>query len=108
MANKLKFSPLKSAVVALILWIFSFFIGQIMPLVVILFLAITIVAGFQRSAAVQILGSIESGKTKVSWDWTDWGGLILLILIIAALIKGINPVELIKIIKPFFSSSAVK
>lgn len=95
--SKIKFSVFRSGIVAIILWIVSIFV-PITLFVAILFLAITIIAGFHKNQVIQTMGQIESDNTKISWDWKDYLGIILLILVIAALIKGFNPLDIINIV----------
>ncbi len=111
--NKMKFSFIWAGIAAFILWLISIFV-PITPLVIVLFLFVVVGAGIYGGTirlgpapgAFEVKGAVTvGGKGKgwtFNWDWKDWGGLILLILVVAALIKGANPIGIIEAIKPFF------
>jgi hypothetical protein len=114
--KKIKFSFIWAGVAVFILWLISIFI-PITPLAIALFLVIAVIAGayggtVHPKPVPEVFGveatATASGKGKgwtFSWTWQDWGGLILLILVVAALVKGVNPIDIMKALGSFFGSS---
>jgi hypothetical protein len=93
--DKIKFSASRAGIVAVILWALSSFVS-ITPLIAVLFLVLVAIAGFwRRSRGIQIMGEVGGGTIK--WGWSDYLGIALLIVVITAVVKGVNPLDILKL-----------
>ncbi len=88
---------LKGGVVAIILWLLS----GVVPSIIILFLLV-IIGVFSRpqpSSQIRPLGEISAGGFSLKWEWTDWLGLVLLLVVVYAVWSHVDPIKLIQILK---------
>ena len=99
--KQLTYSPGRTGIVALILWILSSFVF-VTPLMAVVLVVISAGAGIRRPG-FSALGTIDSKNGTITWGLVDYLGLILFIVIITALVKGSNPIDLIKLIVPLLS-----
>lgn len=90
--QRVGFSALWAGGAAVVLWALSYF-GSISLVAIPLLSAIS-------AAGVRPLFDFEKGKKgwKLKWEWNDWVGLVVLILVVVALINGTGPLELLDII----------
>jgi hypothetical protein len=51
--------------------------------------------GTQGRGAQTLKVVIDNGK--ITWEWSDYLGVALLIVVIAALVKGVNPLDILKL-----------
>ena len=92
--GKMKFSAPRAVIVAILLWALFGFV-PITPLTTVLFLVLVAVAGFWPDRSVQMMGKVGGGT--IEWGWVDYVGVALLIVVIAAVIKGVNPLDILKL-----------
>lgn len=87
-------SPWTAAPFAVVVWLLSAFV-PVGILVVALFVA---AAAFVSPALSFHYEKGARGKLSFTWDYKDWIGLVILILVIAGLLEGEGPKELLALV----------
>ena len=81
------------AIIAVILWLVSAWISPVVGIVVV----VAYLAAFGRPMFI-VHEKKPDGTTKWEWTWKDWIGLAVIIIVVVALWKGVDPVILLKLI----------
>jgi hypothetical protein len=87
-------SPWTAAPFAIVVWLLSAFV-PVGVLVIALFIG---AAAFVQPALTFHFEKGQRGKISFTWNYKDWIGLVILILVIVGLLEGEGPKELLALI----------
>src|SRR2546430_9425293 len=82
-----------AAIIAVIAWAFSAWIPPVVAIAAI----VTYLGAFARPVFLS-REKKPDGTTKWEWTWKDWIGLAVIIIVVVALFKGVEPEKLLKLI----------